>query len=151
LRIVNRAHTVADFMHGVNICQHAGLRVCAHVILGMPGATVEMERRTADLLRDLKVWGLKLHAFHVLSGTAMAKDYLAGKFTVLSEEEHAARVVDFLIRTPATTVIHRVTGEAPKQYTLAPLWTNNKMAAYDTVLRLFNERNAVQGQWEHGL
>jgi radical SAM protein (TIGR01212 family) len=137
---------VNHFTAAVRALHDRSLPVCAHVILGLPGATREHERRTAELLADLGVWGVKLHAFHVVEGTLMAERYRAGEIELLSLDEHAQRVVDFVERLPADTVIHRITAEAPPRLTVAPSWTVNKLAAYDRVVAAFTEGGAWQGR-----
>jgi radical SAM protein (TIGR01212 family) len=146
LTALNRGHSVADFVAAVDDCHSRDIPVCAHVIVGLPGVSQECELDTARLLADLSVWGVKLHAFHVLRDTAMAGKYRRGGLRLLTLGEHVARVVAFLEQLPPTTVVHRVTAEAPRQLTLAPCWIANKMAAYDAVLAGFHERQTWQGR-----
>ncbi|MBW2735757.1 MAG: TIGR01212 family radical SAM protein [Deltaproteobacteria bacterium] len=146
LAAMGRGHDVSCFERGVHALQERGLAVCAHVIIGYPGATKEMERRTADLLRNLGVWGVKLHAFHVLKGTPLAEPYSAGELPVLSCKEHVERVALFLEALPPTMVIHRVTAEAARDLTLGPAWTINKMQAFDAVLDGLVARDSWQGK-----
>lgn len=146
LASINRGHRVIDFVRVVKVCHQRGLTVCVHVIIGLPGASPEVEQKTADLLADLGIWGVKLHAFHVLRGTPMAARFGAGEVAPLGCAEHAERVVGFLERLPAEVVVHRVTAESPKRYTLAPEWTVNKMRALDAVLDAFARRDTWQGR-----
>ena len=146
LASINRGHTVADFARAVAVCHAHGLPVCAHVIIGLPGASRRIERQTADLLAELGIWGVKLHAFHVLRGTVMAERHAAGELRLLEREEHADRVVEFLERMPPEVVVHRVTAESPRRCTVAPTWTVNKMRAYDAVLDAFSRGETWQGR-----
>jgi radical SAM protein (TIGR01212 family) len=146
LGAIGRGHTVADFERAVADCHARGLPVCAHVIVGLPGAGPADEERTADLLSDLEVWGVKIHAFHVLRGTRMATELAAGRIPVLSLEGYVERAVSFLERLRAETVVHRVTGEAPRRFTLAPEWTINKLAVHNAVLDGLSRRDTWQGR-----
>lgn len=143
---INRGHHVAAFTDAAARCAGRRLPVCAHVIIGLPGATPADERRTADLLAALGVWGVKLHAFHVIRGTPMARRHAAGQAPVLTQQAHVERVVDFLERLPPETVIHRVTGEAPRRLTVAPAWTVNKLRVYDAVVARLAARDTWQGR-----
>lgn len=134
LQQMGRGHDLATFTRSVEMLHARGLAVCTHVIIGYPGASAEIEQRTARLLRELGVWGVKLHAFHVLQGTALAQALAAGALSLLTLEQHVVRVARFLEQLPAKTVVHRVTAEAPRRLTLAPTWTINKMQAFDAVL-----------------
>ncbi len=146
LAALNRGHTVADFCAAVDACHTAGLPVCAHVILGLPGASRDQEHRTAALLAELGLWGVKLHAFHVISGTAMAARFQAGELSLLTRDQYVERLIDVVECLPAETVIHRLTGEAPPRFTIAPEWTINKLAVLDAVNAGFARRNTWQGR-----
>jgi radical SAM protein (TIGR01212 family) len=146
LRALGRGHDVASFCQAVEACHRRGLRVCAHVIVGLPGASVEQERATVALLAELGVWGVKLHAFHVLRGTRFAAQHAERPLPLLSRETYIERVIDLLERLPKTMVVHRVTGEAPRRLTLAPEWTINKLAVFDAVLEACERRGSFQGR-----
>lgn len=143
---LNRGHHVGEFTAAVTRCYSRGLPVCAHVIIGLPGATPEDERNTASLLGELGIWGVKLHAFHVIRDTPMARLHARGQAPVLEQAVYVDRVADFLERLPADTVIHRVTGEAPRRLTVAPAWTVNKLRVYDAVVARLAERDTWQGR-----
>ncbi len=146
LRELGRGHDVACFRHAVEACHRRGLRTCAHVIVGLPGASPELERATIALLAELGVWGVKLHAFHVLRGTRHAATYAEAPLPLLSRERYVERVVDLLERLPPSVVVHRVTGEAPRRLTLAPEWTVNKLAVFDAVVEACERRETFQGR-----
>jgi len=141
----NRGHTVGDFERAVARCHARGFDVCAHVIIGLPGATAESERRTAQLLADLNLWGVKLHAFHLLRNTQLAARHARQPLSLLSRDAYITRAVDFLERLPPQLVVHRVTGSAPRRLTIAPEWTINNMAVFDAVLAEFERRGTQQG------
>lgn len=141
-----RGHTVAEFTAAVERAHGLDLRVCAHTIVGLPGADAALERRSAALLAELGLWGVKLHAFHVLRGAPLAAAHAAGALALLSRAEHAARVVDLLERLPAEMIVHRVTAEAPRRLTVAPEWTINKMATFDAVIAELEARDTWQGR-----
>jgi radical SAM protein (TIGR01212 family) len=146
LRSLNRGHTVSSFEAAVQACHQRGLDVCAHVILGLPDASPAMELQTASLLAELGIWGVKIHAFHVIRGTEMGERFAARPIPLLSLEQYTSRVVDFVERLPPELVIHRVTGEAPPRLTIAPKWTTNKLAVFDAVLAAFKNRGTWQGR-----
>jgi len=146
LASLNRGHDVAAFCAAVEVCHKHALPVCAHIILGLADASPEQELRTAALLNELGVWGVKLHAFHVLKNTKMEQRFQAGELRLLSLPEYVERVVDVVERLDPEVVIHRLTAEAPPRLTVAPSWTTNKMACYDAVLDGFVRRQTWQGR-----
>lgn len=146
LESMGRGHDVSCFVDAAKRLSALGLRVCAHVIIGYPGASKEIEAHTATLLAELNFWGVKLHAFHVLRGTALATRFEEGALPLLTLHEHAERVARFLERLPETMIVHRVTAEASRQLTLGPDWTINKMQAFDAVLDGLVKLDSWQGK-----
>jgi hypothetical protein len=141
---LNRGHAVAAFTAAVTAARPRGIPVCAHIIIGLPGATPELELRTADLLAELGVWGVKLHGFHVVRGTEMARRWRRGELALLTEDEHVERVARCIDRLPAGTVIHRVTGEAPSAHLLAPAWTIHKHRVISKIRNRVRALRALQ-------
>ncbi|SHK22446.1 TIGR01212 family radical SAM protein [Thermocrinis minervae] len=120
LRFINRAHGVSDFVDAVLRTKRRNLKVCAHVILGLPHEDEEDMLETAKLISALPVDGVKIHPLHVIKGTKMAEQYLKGEFRVLSLEEYARRAADFIEVLPEHVVIHRLTGEVEEDRLIAP-------------------------------
>ena len=74
-----------------------------------------------DYLCACDIQGIKLQLLHVLKGTDLAYDYLAGKFKVLERDQYIDLVIDCLEHLDPSIVIHRVTGDGPKDLLIAPL------------------------------
>ncbi len=142
---LGRGHTVEEFRTAAIACTRRGLPLCAHVIVGLPGATAQQEAHTAELLTELGIWGVKIHAFHVIRGTPMERAHRNGEAPTLELAEYVDRVVAFLQRLGPDMVIHRLTGETSRRLTVAPDWSVNKMVAYDAIIAALQERNTRQG------
>ncbi len=120
LRFINRAHGVSDFVDAVLRTKRRDLKVCAHIILGLPYEDQEDMLETGKLIASLPVDGIKIHPLHIIKNTKMAEQYLRGEFEVLSLQEYAKRVVDILEILPPQMVIHRLTGEVEPDRLIAP-------------------------------
>jgi len=126
LRAINRGHTAEQFADAVGRTKTRRIKVCAHVILGLPGETREMALATARFIASLPVDGVKIHLLHVVRGSPLETLYREGRITLLSQAEYVGLVCDFLSLLPRDTVIHRLTGEAPREILVAPLWALDK-------------------------
>jgi radical SAM protein (TIGR01212 family) len=127
LKRINRAHGVSDFVDAVLRAKRRPLKVCAHVILGLPGETEEDFRETAKLIASLPVDGVKIHPLHVIKGTVMADQYRRGEFRLLTLEEYVRACADFLEIIPENVVVHRVTGEVEESLLIAPDYCSPRM------------------------
>lgn len=140
---INRCHTYKEFLEGYEKLR--GLDVCIHIINGLPHETPEMMLETASELARLKPSFLKIHLLHVISGTLMAQDYLAGKFKAMEREEYVDTVVSQLELLPPETVIERLTGDGVESDLIAPLWSKKKLVVMNEIDKEFVRRNSMQG------
>ena len=102
------------------------MEVVTHIILGLPGERAEMMLETTRQAVAAGTDGVKFHLLHVLRGTDLEKDYLAGKFEVLSMEEYGELLKRCISCLPEHIVIHRITGDGAKKDLVAPLWSADK-------------------------
>ena len=146
LRWVNRGHDLADFVKAVGRAKARGLHVCTHLILGFPSETRDEMLQAAPLLNGLGVDGLKLHNLHVIRDTALAEIYGREPFALMSREEYAALVADFLERLSPEILIHRLSGETYRALTVAPEWSIDKIGTHNAIQRALAARDAWQGK-----
>lgn len=147
LRWVNRGHGLKEFVETVERCKQRELRLCAHLILGFPGESRAEILETPSLLNRLEINGIKLHNLHVIKNTVLEKLYAAGSFTLFSQSEYVALVVDFLERLDPEMVVHRLTGETYRAITVAPEWSINKMAVHNAIWQELARRDTWQGRF----
>ena len=140
---INRCHTYSEFLDGYNKLN--GLDVCVHIINGLPGETPQMMLETAGELAKLKPKFIKFHLLHVISGTAMSRDFLEGKFNTLTREEYVDTVVSQLEILPPDTVIERLTGDGVEADLISPLWSRKKLVVMNEIDKEFVRRNSMQG------
>lgn len=137
-RYIRRGYSLAVFDEAVKRLKKEGLAVILHVILGLPGESREQMLETVDYVGKSGVDGIKLQLLHVIRGTDLEEEYLAGKFDVLTMEEYVELVADCIARLPEHMVIHRMTGDGDKRTLVAPLWSGDKkqvLNALNTAIR----------------
>jgi radical SAM superfamily enzyme len=103
-------------------------------------------RQTARRLAELKVEGVKVHALHIVKDTKLADFYQAGLATPPTRADYITWVVDTLELLPPETVVHRLTGDAPREILLAPKWILEKWAVIHGIAGEFAQRNTWQGK-----
>jgi len=142
---LRRGHDYACFLDAYRRAKLRGLRVCVHVILGLPGESRAQMLATADELARLRVDGVKLHLLHVLEGTPLGAMYRKGEFEVLGQQDYVDLVADVLERLHPQTLIHRLTGDGPRDTLLAPLWSLNKWEVLNAIDAELQRRGTGQG------
>lgn len=143
---IHRGHNAADFSQAVKRLQGRGMRICAHVILGLPGETQADMMETADFIADLNIDGAKIHLLYVIKGTPLATQYRQGEFRCLEQDEYVDAVCGFLERLPDTVVIQRLTGDPHPDELVAPEWSLRKADTLTRIQQMLVDRDTWQGR-----
>lgn len=117
------------------------IKVVTHIIIGLPGETYEDMENSVMFACRCGTWGLKLQLLHVLKNTDLAKDYEAGLFETLSMDEYIDIICGLLGKIPKEIVIHRLTGDGPKNLLISPIWSGNKKQVLNTLLNEIRNRD----------
>lgn len=142
---IRRGYDLSVYDRAVTDLKEREIDVITHVILGLPGETVEDMLATIEYVGKTRTQGIKLQLLHVIENTDLQKDYLEGKFETFSLDEYID-VLELCIRhLPKDMVIHRLTGDGAKRTLIAPLWSGNKRMVMNTIRREFVCRDVVQG------
>ncbi|MCH1925396.1 TIGR01212 family radical SAM protein [Shewanella sp. C32] len=148
LRRINRGHDFAAYQDAVTRARNLGLKVCTHLILGLPSETALAHQQTLERVLDVGVDGLKLHPLHIVEGSVMAKAWRAGRLQPLTIEEYAATATNLIRRTPTSVVYHRVTAYAKPPILLAPQWCCGRWtgltAVVDNLARLGGQGSLIR-------
>jgi uncharacterized protein len=146
LKMINRGHDFNCFKHAVELTKGRGIRICAHVILGLPGETGTEMCQTAHLLASLGIDGVKLHLLYIVKGTEMETLYQRGHYQCLTRGEYAELVCDFLEVLPENMIIQRLTGDPHPEELVAPGWALEKSKNLLCIQEALERRNTWQGK-----
>lgn len=149
--LINRAHDYDCYKEGVAKLRAHGIRVCAHIINGLPLETENMMLETAKEVAKLDVQGIKIHLLHLLKKTPMVKQFEKGYVELLDQERYTKIVVDQLEVLPPTMMIHRLTGDGPADILIGPMWSTNKWSVLNGIEAEFQKRSSWQGKHYEGV
>lgn len=142
---IRRGYSSKDFDNAVDLLNNAQIRAVGHVILNLPGETKLDFENTIRQMTKKNIWGIKIHMLHILKNTDLYKYYLENPFPLLSQEEYVKLVCDLLEIIPNEVVIHRLTGDGPRDLLHAPLWTGDKRRTLNSIDMELKKRNTLQG------
>ena len=142
---INRCCTHEEFLKGYYKLKNNGIRVCLHIINGLPDESAEMMLETAKQTADLRPDAVKIQMLHIIQGTPLAEKYKT-PFRLLTMEEYIDIVIRQLEILPPETVIERITGDGDRKKLIAPLWTINKIAVLGAIDKRMKELNTYQGK-----
>lgn len=145
-KLINRGHTFEDFLRGYELLKEHNIRVCVHIINGLPSENREMMLQTARVLGKLRPNGVKIHSLHVLRGTRLFELYENGDYTPLTRDGYIDVTTHQLELLPPETVIERVTGDGDKTLLAAPMWSADKIAVLGGLDKRLADLNTYQGK-----
>ena len=137
---IRRGYPLPVYDEAVKKLKKAGIQVIVHVILGLPGETMEDMKATVSYVGKSGADGIKLQLLHVIKGTDLEKEYREGKCRVMELEEYAALTADCIALLPEETVIHRLTGDGDKKTLIAPEWSKDKKRVLNALHKAIREK-----------
>lgn len=138
IRYIRRGYENEVYLHAVRALKEAGIHVVTHIIIGLPGEDCRHAVETTQFAAKAGTDGVKFHLLHVLHGTDLEKDYLAGCFSCLTLEEYGQRLCACLSALPEHIVVHRLTGDGAKRDLVAPLWSADKKRVLNYLNQIIN-------------
>ncbi len=142
---VRRGYPLEVYDDAVRRLREAGITVIVHMIIGLPGETLEMIRETAAYIGRSGVQGIKFQLLHVLEGTELAEEYRKKMFQVLSPDAYIRILESCVESIPPEMVVHRLTGDGAKRSLIAPKWSADKKRVLNEINRAFERDQIRQG------
>ena len=147
LNLLNRNHSYADFLRACELTREKkNIKICAHVIIGLPGEEQRDIIKTAQACGRLKIDGIKIHPMHIVKNTLLQKMFDEGNYKAWEFDRYIDTVSLFITALHPTTVIHRITAECKKQLLVAPVWLNDKEKLLQAVEQKMEKEGLLQGQ-----
>jgi radical SAM protein (TIGR01212 family) len=143
---MNRGHHYDAFLDCIDRSRDCGFEICVHVILGLPGESRDCMLATARELARLRVDAVKIHNLYVVKNTPLAEEVARGDVVLMARDEYISTLVEFLELLPPSTLIERISGEAPPDYFIGPAWSLDKPAIRMALESEFARRGTWQGK-----
>lgn len=146
LEWMNRGEDHDSFVDSMERSVGRGLKLCAHIMLGLPGESYDDMMATAKAVAQCELDAVKIHNLYVVENTPLATQVRAGEVELMSRDDYVNTLVDFLEIIPGHMVIERVTGEAPGDYFVGPDWCQDKPAVLNAIQEEMQRRDTWQGK-----
>lgn len=126
LKLTNRGHSIEGAKELFAKTRQAGVKVCAHIIYGLPKENKEMMLHTLESVLSWGIDGIKIHPMYVMSGTKLAQMYKSGEYEPITLHDYSELIIESLQRMPQNVVVQRVSAGAHEESLLAPKWCFDK-------------------------
>lgn len=145
-RNFNRGYDLKVFDEAMKGLKSRGIDTVVHCIFGLPGETKEQMLETVDYVARTGAQGVKFHLLHLMKNTRMVKDYEEGRLKFLTQEEYIDLICEGISRVPQEMVVHRLTGDAPRNLLIGPMWSLKKWEVLNAIDKALEDNDIYQGK-----
>lgn len=146
-KLINRGYNSEQFTEAVNLLNKYNIEVVTHIMVGLPNENFEDIKNTVNFLNQHNIQGLKIHSCYVVKNTVLAKMYKAGDYLPITLEYYLEAASYILTHINPKIIIHKISGDAPKDLLLAPDWNLHKKWIMNGLDKLLREQNLYQGMY----
>ena len=143
---IRRGYNLSAYDNAVNNLLSIRIAPIVHMIIGLPGVTISDYTATAKYIAQSGASGIKISLLHILKDTDLYTDYCNGLFNAMTIEDYLYAIGAILPVLPENMVVHRLTGDGPKNILAAPLWTTDKKRVLNTLHHYLKENKIYQGK-----
>lgn len=144
---INRGYTSKQFTQAVEILNKYNIDVVAHIMVGLPNETKQDIEDTVNFINSHKIQGVKIHSTYVVENTKLAEMYKKGEYIPLDLDDYIETLIDIMTHLRPDIVIHRISGDSPKDILVAPYWNKHKMWVLHGFEKRFRARDLWQGKY----
>lgn len=145
--IINRGYNSIQFTNAVNLLNKYNIDVVVHLMVGLPTETFDDIKNTVSFINNHKIQGIKIHSTYVVKETKLANLYQNNQYTPITLEYYLDCVTYILTHISPNIVVHRISGDAPKDLLLAPSWNVHKKWILNGLEKKLKEENLWQGKY----
>ena len=146
-KLINLQYTSTDFTNAVNLLNKNGIDVVTHIMVGLPNEGFDNIKNTVNFINKHNIQGLKIHSTYIIENTKLAEMYKKGDYTPITLENYLNQCAYILTHISPDIVIHRISGDAPKNLLIAPEWNSHKKWILNGLDKLMREQNLYQGMY----
>ncbi len=143
---INRGYDNRKFLTAISLLRNHGIDVVVHIMVGLPNENFEDLKNTINFVNSIDIQGIKIHSTYVVKGTYLAKMYENGEYTPLTYEQYMDCLCYIITHLNPNIVIHRISGDAPKELLIAPSWDIHKKWVMNGLFKRMNVEDLWQGK-----
>ena len=144
---INRGYNSATFSKALDLLNKYNIETIVHIMIGLPNETHENLKETINFLNRHDFQGIKIHSTYIVQGTILAKLFCDGKYNPMTLDYYIEEACYVLTHINPEIVIHKISGDAPKDLLIAPDWNKHKKVILNGIDKYLKENNLYQGMY----
>jgi len=145
--LINRGYSSEKFTEAVNLLRKYNIEIVTHIMVGLPNETFEDIKNTVNFINSHDIQGLKIHSCYVIENTVLGEMYKNQSYSPISLEYYIETATYILTHINPSIIIHKISGDAPKDLLLAPEWNLHKKWIMNGIDKYLRENNLYQGMY----
>lgn len=144
-KFINRGYFSREFTKAVSILRKYNIDIVTHIMVGLPNENINDLKNSINFINKHDIQGIKIHSTYVIKNTKLADLYKENKYIPISLNEYLESAIYVITHINPNLIIHRISGDAPKDLLIAPEWNLHKKLVLNGIDRILKERNLYQG------
>lgn len=143
--LLNRGYSTLDFTKALKILNKYNIDVVTHIMIGLPNETFEDLKNTIDFINTQNIQGIKIHSTYITKDTKLYNMYKNNQYSPISLEDYLEQLTYTITHINPKIIIHRISGDAPKDTLVAPSWNTHKKLVLNGLDKILREKDLYQG------
>ena len=144
-KLINKCCYSKDFTYAVNLLNKYNIDIVTHIMVGLPNENFDDIKNTVYFINKHNIQGLKIHSTYIVKNTILADMYYKKLYSPISLEYYLNCVCYILTHINPNIIIHKVSGDAPKDLLVAPEWNLHKKWILNGLDKKMSEEDLWQG------
>lgn len=146
-RIINRYYTTTQFTTAVNILRKYNIEIITHMMIGLPKESFVDIKDTVKFINNHDIQGLKIHSTYIVKNTVLASMYYNKEYEPITLDYYLDALTYVITHVRPDLIIHRISGDAPKDLLVAPKWNLHKKWILNGFAKRLKDENLWQGKF----
>ena len=146
-RIINRYYTTTQFKTAVNILRKYNIEIITHMMIGLPKESFVDIKDTVKFINNHDIQGLKIHSTYIVKNTVLASMYYNKEYEPITLDYYLDALTYVITHVRPDLIIHRISGDAPKDLLVAPKWNLHKKWILNGFAKRLKDENLWQGKF----
>ena len=146
-RIINRYYTTTQFTTAVNILRKYNIEIITHMMIGLPKESFVDIKDTVKFINNNDIQGLKIHSTYIVKNTVLASMYYNKEYEPITLDYYLDALTYVITHVRPDLIIHRISGDAPKDLLVAPKWNLHKKWILNGFAKRLKDENLWQGKF----
>ena len=146
-KLINRGYSSSQFTKAVELLNKYDIDIVAHMMIGLPNEDLDDIKNTVNFINKHHIQGIKIHSTYIIEDTALSNMYFNGTYHPISLDYYLDTLTYVITHISPNVIIHRISGDAPKDLLIAPEWNLHKKWVLNGLDKILREKDLWQGKY----